>query len=79
MLKRTEYNLNEHYKDEYNLVVGVHYGSYGIIPCHNGSQCGCVSSSGDSLCGAYSGHEMVEVDGTTLYIVKCNETVKCRN
>ncbi|HBJ1652025.1 hypothetical protein [Clostridium botulinum] len=77
MLKIKNYDINEQYNEDFNLVVGVSYGSEGIIPCHKGCQCSCIGSSGDNLCGGYYGHEEIIVDNTKLFIVRCNEKVKC--
>lgn len=77
MLSKNKYEKNEEY-DGINLVVGIKYGSEGIIPCHKGCMSSCIGSSGDNLCGGYTGHEQVNVAGTDLYIVKCAAEIKCR-
>lgn len=78
MLTKSKYGINEEYDEDFSLVVGVRYGSEGIIACHKGCLGSCISSSGDSICGGYRGHEEVEVKGTPLYIVRCSTDIKCK-
>lgn len=77
MLNKKHYEKNEEYDGE-NLVVGIRFGSDGIIPCHKGCMGSCIGSSGDNRCGGYGGHEQVKVDGTDLFIVRCVAGVKCK-
>jgi len=80
MLEREEhYEISQLYSEEINLVMGVSYGSAGIIPCHRGCDNSCISDSGDVLCGGYIGHTevTVTVTGTKLYIVRCQNAVEC--
>ncbi|GAB1529605.1 MULTISPECIES: hypothetical protein [Brevibacillus] len=81
MLKEKDKHIerNKSYQGKYNLVVGLHYGGNGVAPAHKGCKTSCISSSGDSICGSYSGHKETEIEGTKLYIVSCMETVKCGN
>jgi hypothetical protein len=77
LLNKKHYDRNEFYNDEFDLVVGVSYGSEGIAPCNRGCKDCCVSSSGDCICGGCFGWEEVVVDGTKLYIVKCATSMEC--
>lgn len=79
MIKDYYVKRNDNYKEDYNLVVGIEYGIEGILACHkNSSDNGCVSSSGDSICGCYMGHEKINLsDGNCLFIVRCYGEVKC--
>lgn len=65
------------YIEDYDLVVGMRYGSDGIIPCHYGCGNSCVSASGNSLCGGYLDCEKVQIGKENIYIVKCTENVSC--
>ncbi|TEB10841.1 hypothetical protein Psfp_04091 [Pelotomaculum sp. FP] len=71
------YKINENYKWKYDLVVGVKYGTEGIIPAVNKLKTSCVSSSGSSLCISYAGHETIEINGVKLYIIYCLGGIKC--
>ncbi|GAB6155451.1 hypothetical protein JCM17380_42020 [Desulfosporosinus burensis] len=78
MLAR-EFNEISQLDETINLVMGVSYGSEGIVPCHSGcdNNC-CISDSGDVLCGGYMEHSEVTetVTGAKLYVVKCHNTVE---
>ena len=71
---------NSDYKGE-SYIVGVRYGTEGIVPCFRSShECiGCVSSSGEIFCGNYGGHIDVEAEGKTLYIVRCLGQIYCQS
>ncbi|HBW34072.1 hypothetical protein [Desulfosporosinus sp. BICA1-9] len=78
MLERKSYEISELY-EKINLIMGVSYGSEGIIPCHRccDNNC-CISDSGDVLCGGYMEHSEVTetVTGAKLYVVKCHNAVE---
>ena len=47
---------NNNFKNKYSYVLGVRYGTHGVIPTNNQLiHCACLSSSGDSACGGYGG------------------------
>jgi hypothetical protein len=77
MLKKKQYAINEFYNEKFNLVLGIRYGREGIVPCLKQCNRGCVSSSGSSLCGSFSGSKEIEVEGTQLFIVMCLEKISC--
>ena len=76
-MKKSSCKMKEVYEAAVNLVVGIRYGSEGIIPCHVNCSDSCVSSSGDSFCGGHLDHKEIEVNGSQLFIVRCQEGVKC--
>lgn len=57
------------FDDDYSYVLCIRYGTSGLIPTLLNCDGGCVSSSGDSLCGGYCGEE--SIPGTNLFVVHC--------
>lgn len=70
--KNTKYNGE-------SFIVVVRYGTEGIVPCFRSCpECvGCVSSSGETICGNYGGHIDIEVEGQTLHLVRCLGQIYC--
>ena len=67
---------NSSFINKYSYVLGVRYGTYGIIPTNNElKHCVCLSSSGDSACGGYGGEE--RIGNTNLFIVTCRNGMEC--
>lgn len=69
--------MNEDYREVYDLVVGIRYGSEGVVPCHRTCETSCVGSSGENFCGNYLGCTSVRAEGTELFIVRCSGKVRC--
>lgn len=57
------------FDEDYSYVLCTRYGTNGLTPTLLECDGGCVSSSGDSLCGGYGGEEAIP--GTNLFIVYC--------
>lgn len=67
---------NSSFKNKYSYVLGVRYGTHGVIPTNNElKHCACLSSSGDSACGGYGGEE--RIGNTDLFIVTCRNGMEC--
>lgn len=64
------------FNQKYNYVLCTKYGTSGITPTIKGCDCGCISSSGDSICGAYLLHQ--NIPNTDLCIVRCAEDIELR-
>lgn len=66
----------ENFESEYCYVVGVKYGTEGIIPANKKCDVSCMSSSGGSACGGFYGATQLN---DNVYIVKCANEMECYN
>lgn len=71
-IKPVAYRKN--FESEYCYVVGVKYGSEGIMPANAKCDVCCMSSSGGSACGGFHGASQLNDD---VYIVRCANDMKC--
>lgn len=71
-IKPVAYRKN--FESEYCYVVGVKYGSEGIMPANAKCDVSCMSSSGGSACGGFYGATQLN---DNVYIVRCANNMEC--
>ena len=65
------HDFNDH---QYSYILCTKYGTNGLIPTVKTVDTACISSSGDSMCEEYFGHE--NIPNTNLSIVRCKNCAR---
>ena len=72
--KLDKVKYREDFDEKCSYVLCTEYGTHGLTPTLLECDGGCVSSSGDSLCGGYGGEE--KIADTNLHIVHCMNNIE---